>query len=411
MAVPMTLTAIGRYLLPVVCLTWCLACDSGRRPADTPAGDGGFGDASLHGAGIYSISWGNSADSDILLTGTDEQKADFLQANHPQVRVVGLNALWSQLNPKDPESHGSYQPNDPANPAYDWRLVDETIRIAAQSNKQVLVRVIGGLDKRYTPDWVWNKGGFDWIEYTHKTTLLKAVPAVWAPAFQQRWGTFVRAFGRRYDANPHLHRVGINLHAYEMFYIRDQQRLAEAVARLGFTAAKYQAAFNWNVELFAQAFPHKALFKDLAEIVDVPNREIDAVVSSTEERAAIKSLSDDVAYQALATVGPRLCLQSDGLHGSGATTGYNDTYLPNPAYRPEQVGPSGRLRVMLTAAPTNPIGFETLMPGHNGDFAELVDVAIAWPVAYVGLFTKDLRDPALQVDIARLAAALAAHRP
>ncbi|MBI4024166.1 MAG: hypothetical protein HY360_04240 [Verrucomicrobia bacterium] len=362
------------------------------------------GDSAEHG--IYSISWGNPDEEDVLLTGTDEQKTDVLQAAHPWVRMVGLNALWSRLNPSDPASHPTHALIDPANPAYDWRLVDETIRIAAKYHKPVVIRVVGGLDKHFTPDWVWTKGGFEWIEYLHKTTKVKTVPAVWAPAYQERWGAFVQAFGRRYDVNPQVHRVAITLHAYEMFYIRDQQRLTEAIAKLGFTAAKYKAAFLWNVRTFAKAFPRKALFKDLSEVVDIPADEIDAAVANAKEAAAIKRLDNELEWETIRIVGPRLRLQSDGLHGSGGITGYRERRLDTPTRRLEQVERNDRLKVMLDARRANPIGFETLMPGRNGNFKELVDVGVAWPVRYVGIFTKDLKNPSLAAEIERLGKAL-----
>lgn len=388
----------GRNTAALLALALAGVC-GGAEPNAPPEPD-------ADGRGIYSISWGNPDEENVLLTGTDEQKTEVLQAAHPCVRLIGLNVLWSRLNPSDPASHPNHDPADPSNPAYDWRLVDETIRIAAKHRKRVLIRVVGGLDKHFTPDWVWTKGGFEWLEYLHKATKVKTVPAVWAPSYQERWDAFVQAFGRRYDANPQVQRVAITLHAYEMFYIRDQERLAEAIARLGFTAAKYKAAFLWNVKTFARAFPHKALFKDLSEVADIPAGEIDAVVAGAKERAAIKRLDNELERETIRIVGPRLRLQSDGLHGSGAVTGYKEKHLDTPTRRPDQVARNDRLMVMLDAWHTNPIGFETLMPGRNGAFPELVDVALAWPVSSVGLFTKDLRNPKLATDIARLAASL-----
>lgn len=369
--------------------------------------------------GIYSIFWGNPEDWKILLDGTDQQKEDVLQASHRWVNVVGLNVLWSQLNPSDPENYPEFSPTDPTNPAYDWRLIDETLRIASKHNKLVLIRVISGLEKTFSPAWVWKRNDFKWIEYKHKASQQKTIPAVWEPAYQQRWGAFIQALGRRYNANPILHRVAITLHGYEMFYLRDKGRLAEAIAKMGFTAAKYRSAFKWNAETFIKAFPNKVLFKDLSKAMDFPSNEIDPLVSDPKERSSLKRLNNDLMRDLIDFGGPlpsrnlgrvfrepALFLQSDGLHGSGASTGYKDKELDHPTRKPHEVVIKDRLDAMLKAVKTNTIGFETLMPKHKGKFSELVDVAIAWPVKYVGLFTKDLRNPEYAADIERLAKAL-----
>lgn len=369
-------------------------------------------------SGIYSITWDAGGDEiglgfkikDVLLNGTEAEKIDYLQVNHSRVSIIGLNLLWNYLNPTDPLDYPSYSPSDPLNPAYDWRIVDESINIAQKFNKRILIRIIGGLNKKYTPDWVWTKGGFNWIEYDHNGKTL-AVPSIWEPIFQQRWGNFIKAFGKRYNSNPRIQRVGINIHAYEMFFIREKDIFQRAINELGFTATQYRNAFMWNAQNFNLAFPDKPLFKDLSEVVDISSADIDAAISDPIEREAVKKLQYNLATDLISLFGNRLYLQSDGLHGSGAVSGYGGTYFPNPTLLPSQItNQFSRLAILYNNSNTNLMGFETMMPGRNGDFDELVDVALGWPARYVGIFTKDLASSTLAAAIDRLYYGLEAKR-
>lgn len=64
-----------------------------------------------------------------------------------RVQIVRINLNWNDVADKRPA-----HPQDPSDPAYDWRLYDRAIRYAAQNGMQVMLSIL------FVPSWA-NGGG------------------------------------------------------------------------------------------------------------------------------------------------------------------------------------------------------------------------------------------------------------
>jgi hypothetical protein len=168
--------AIGVLFLLALVLTMAAGCGSKSEDAEDvlPSPEDGQGQDGPLGAGLF------------IFGRADQRIAD---SEH----ILGNNPLipWRELEPKEG--------------VYDWRPLDTAIAEAEATGTRIVPRVLtnASLFGQASPDWFFETP--DALAYYPSAEAesegFKA-PVAWDPAFQRKFGNFLRALGQRYDGNP-----------------------------------------------------------------------------------------------------------------------------------------------------------------------------------------------------------------
>ena len=136
----------------------------------------------------------------------DSQYVEDLLSNQ---RVNGISVLipWKLLEPGDDE--------------YNWQTVDSLLSLCEKSQKSLILRVStcgvdlpaqsdgsGGQADSDTPSWVFAQGAQS-VSYSSADGKKHLMPVFWDAKYLASWGNFIKSLGKRYDASPSLHSVGI----------------------------------------------------------------------------------------------------------------------------------------------------------------------------------------------------------
>ena len=163
--------------------------------------------------------------------------------DNPAVHGLTVRAVWKYLQP--------------AENAINWSFFDEAVRLAASHGKKLGLSVAAGI---FTPEWVYAAGaqrfgftmGGPWVEVKAAT-----MPEPWDPPFQQKWGGFVAAMGKKYDADPNVAYVMVSGVGYsvESYYVKTPEDVAKLEALGG--GERWLRGAEQIIDLYAKAFPHK----------------------------------------------------------------------------------------------------------------------------------------------------------
>lgn len=268
--------------------------------------------------------------------------------NDPNIIGVLLRNSWYNI-----------QPNDAAN--YDWSYFVRGLQLCQQYGKFAMLEVSAGNN---CPTWVTTYPGLN-------TSLLDAlpngkpacyIPPPWDPVFQSLWGTFVAAFGAKFDGDQLV--LGVTMWSggrdEEAFFAqtpRDVTRLDNYVNPANGVQGlqNWIDGMHWDIDQYA-SFPTTEAY--LATGIDYAN---DSGVSMTQ-----------VARYAIATF-----MGGGSIQSNGFTPSYPEpnTYFPhtNLALDGPLMGPytGYQFAASLPANVTNP------GPSYMGTMAECVANALA----------------------------------
>ena len=211
----------------------------------------------------------------------DEKVLDALDKGY--IDGISVRVHWKDLEPKEG--------------AYDWRYIDEVLRIAKEHNGTVTLRVLGGF---WAPAWIYEKGieSFEidissrrsWLseEFKAKYGDRIRLPKVWQKPYVELWARLVRALGKRYSRNPHvtlIHMAGPTFFSSEPTLALSEEDLA-VLRKEGFKLDEWREAWSETSRAYSQAFPSKRVCLNLnyvlpgenglsAELVSIVREELD----------------------------------------------------------------------------------------------------------------------------------------
>jgi hypothetical protein len=190
---------------------------------------------------------------------------------------VALTASWSDLEPNQG--------------AYSWSALDSRIAAAKQANRKVGLRLLPGVT---SPEWLFAKGAkrFSFMDENpnHGASGAKqgqrnqtygknlSLPVPWDEPFLAAWERFVMAAGEHLKDAPlaMVHVTGPNKHSAEMILPHtpnDVSRWKE----LGYSKDKLIDAWRRCVDIYARAFPNRALVLNLSPTIDDDNVTVEVV--------------------------------------------------------------------------------------------------------------------------------------
>lgn len=103
------------------------------------------------------------------------------RAREAGAQLAMLNAVWSSIAPRSRPA--GFDPANPADPAYDWKALDEAVRSAVAQGLEPI------LDVDFAPSWAEGPG---------RPSFAAAPPGSWLPSAPQL-GLFARALATRYS--------------------------------------------------------------------------------------------------------------------------------------------------------------------------------------------------------------------
>lgn len=346
----------------------CLADASEER------GDLNYFDAK-RASGIWAFNLGVTAKPSFV-TDPIERTARLISADKPYVKGLAPRFFWKTIEPEEGK--------------YNWAPIDRLFEIAESYDKLVVLRFIGGANRKRSPDWLWNHV----THYVDRTTKWKEearVPYLGDPVFQKYWDGFIAAVGKRYEAYPRLQRVAMSSGLDQEMYYTKKNMTQEEIKKLspkGGSETAYDLKQSWHQTFltYKEAFPNKAVTIDLSE----PLKGVNGIDSH--------KVMTDIVKDASAIFGGRLYIQQDGLSERNAGGG--------------EVKKSKSIRaLMLQLSTKHLLGFETLLaPQTRGsgmtapaevyyhDLRRTIDVGLSFPIYYIEAFTESLNDPSTAND-------------
>lgn len=146
---------------------------------------------------------------------------------------------------------------EPEEGKYNWALLDRYLESRDRVGKRGAIAITtyggkydGGLRM---PQWARIDGPPGSITATIVTSTARAFPRYWSPAYQERYGRFVRALGARYKDDPRMEFVGIGVGMYGETKPVDNEDEPTAAA-YGLTSDLWVSTVNAMVDLYAEAF-------------------------------------------------------------------------------------------------------------------------------------------------------------
>lgn len=290
------------------------------------------------------------------------------------VKIFSLQKPDRDLNKELPEINDSlvyglswrftWKTIEPQEGRYDWKPIDRAIELTGNAGKKVMLRVVPG---RNTPDWAYQAGvkAFDFrnTDLAHPETspesMRMAVP--WDEVYLAKWENFIRAFGRRYNGDPHIYSIQMagGGHIGEM----NLPKAHEKWRKIGYSDAKLIAAWKRIIDAYRKAFP------------DVPTN-----LDINEPLGRRSDVLEPVVSYVLATYPGKVYLQQNGLRAD---------FPPEDRIRRTLRGASGKTRVGYQM-----VGGKGFLDAKVGDRKEAFRNAIEDHASYIEVYASDVRDPA-----------------
>jgi hypothetical protein len=179
---------------------------------------------------------------------------------NPLIRGVVLRMRWQDIEPKE----GSYN----------WSYFDSEITRVAQWGKVVSLRLPSG--GRNTPGWVMELPGIESFSFLdknpyHKDTVGEEVtiPVFWNHVFLEKKKQFIRAWGARYGANPHVASVDMacaNAMTNDWNVPAHTPRDLQEWQKLGYAPEKLTAACRGLLDVTMASAPGKVVVLSIGSI-------------------------------------------------------------------------------------------------------------------------------------------------
>jgi hypothetical protein len=253
---------------------------------------------------------------------------------------------------------------EPAPGHYNWSLVDAAINDSAASGKPVFLRVLAGI---YSPTWILS------VAKTASSPATLYTPAGWLPVpwdrgFLNAWGTFIAAYGARYDGNRSIvliETAGTGI--YGESYLPGGLPLWQSV---GYTESAYVAAIQEIVRKYVAAFPRHYVGLNVSIGVVGANQNV----------------MPPLVLWVARTYPGKVYVQQNGL--SGTTVPGKQAVQAAPLFGLQMVGPSNQSRTGSLCA-----AFRTALLDHAA-FVEVYNVDATNPAYYSTLRYLMNRNPA-----------------
>ena len=251
-------------------------------------------------AGVWAFDFGANSSPDFLsldLAGA----AAVLAADNPLVQGIVPRVTWAQLQTG---------PN-----TYNWTVLDRIFEVADTYDKRVAIRIVGGRNLEFSPDFVWNSVSNYVDVYNPIWDTNLRLPQLGDPSFDLQWQNFITAVGARYADNPRLQRVHITPGLdQEMYYlpIAMTQQQTDQLWPDG-----VQAGIDGMLQAWSDAV---ATYK--TAFARSPGSGLSPVAFALEISEPILNLSgidnqglvESIVSDAIAQLGDRLYVQQDGLN-------------------------------------------------------------------------------------------------
>jgi hypothetical protein len=303
------------------------------------------------------------------------------RVDHP-LRGLAKRRGWANPNVDGVVPRTNWSVLEPAEGNFDWSYYDDALALAKRSNKRLGLSVVAGT---LTPAWVYKAGAarFDFILHTnYKEDQRETMPPAWDKVFQEKWGQFIHALGKRYDNSPHVAYVMISGpgFAIETYFVKTPEDIAKFRAAGG--AARWLEGSKKIVDQYADAFPNTPFI--LAMAPPMPNK---------EGQAAIREL----AHYGLTRYPGRFGVMHHGLNATSTSRFFlNEIIQAN----------SGK----------SPAGFQMVwsMRGENakrvkGTLREALDRAVEMKAHWVEVYAFDCDEPANGRDLEQIRSRLKAQ--
>jgi Beta-galactosidase len=164
------------------------------------------------------------------------------ELHDPRIYGLSWRFKWSTIEPQQDQ--------------YNWQPIDKAIEVSSKAGKKVMLRVIAGIN---TPEWVYQSGANPF--YFSNTDLGRSenypsslrMPIPWDDIYLAKWEGFIRAFGMRYNRNPHIYSIQMTGGGYigEMNLPKAHAKWQQA----GYSDAKLIMAWKRMIDSYQKAFP------------------------------------------------------------------------------------------------------------------------------------------------------------
>jgi hypothetical protein len=270
------------------------------------------------------------------------------EVKDPVVSGVSWRFRWKTIEPREGQ--------------YNWELMDKVLQSTSNAGKKVMLRVTAGM---FTPDWVYQAGAkpFDFsstdLAYPENFPKTTKMPIPWDEVYLAKWEAFIRAFGRRYNGNPHIYSIQMTGggHIGEMNLPKAHAKWQQA----GYSDEKLIAAWKQIIDAYQKSFPNTPTNLNIDEPLGRRSNVMKPVISYV-----------------LASYPQKVYLQHDGLKAD----------LPN----------NNRLRqIIREASGKTTVGYQMLggkgfLDSQTGDRLTAFRNALEDHASYLEVYISDVKD-------------------
>ena len=234
----------------------------------------------------------------VLPTGGRRDQSLNLQAlNNPHMSGVEVQVNWRDVEPVEG------RPN--------WSRLDSLFGAAEAAKRWVQLGVFPGF---FSPAWALEGVQSDAfaIQYGPDHGTIARLPMPWDRVYLARWFTFVRQLAQRYGGSPAFRMIqaaGPTSVSSEMT-LPSSRAAVQKLLGDGYTPAKYLAAWDQTLRVFADAFPKQC--------VTLSGPSLPILAQGRVDRAEHQRAREEIVDRAMRTLGDRLAIQSSDLHAGHA---------------------------------------------------------------------------------------------
>ncbi|MGA2392851.1 MAG: hypothetical protein ABSH03_05835 [Candidatus Lustribacter sp.] len=192
-----------------------------------------------------------------------------------------------------------------------WSQLDSLFGAAEAAKRWVQLGVFPGF---FSPAWALEGVQSDAfaIQYGPDHGTIARLPMPWDRVYLARWFTFVRQLAQRYGGSPAFRMIqaaGPTSVSSEMTLPSSRPAVQKLLGD-GYTPAKYLAAWDQTLRVFADAFPKQCV------LLSGPSLPI--LAQGRVDRAEHQRAREEIVDRAMRTLGDRLAIQSSDLHAGHA---------------------------------------------------------------------------------------------
>jgi hypothetical protein len=258
----------------------------------------------------------------------------------PYINGFAIRTGWQKIEAREGE--------------FDWSYIDGWIDALNKTNKKLILCIVAGVA---TPDWVYYAGAED-FEFIYKKRFYK-MPMPWDKIYLDKWCSFIRALGRRYNKEDSIICIRITGAGFagEMHLPKGRKNIKRWL-RVGYSREKIVNVWTIIIDAYKEAFTDKALSI--------------AIANPLMRDGAVNEI---LAY-GMETLGQRFCIQGNWLSAK--------TSFDFPLYK-----------LIKEYSKKTTVGFQMLAPFINkarmGEAKEAIDIGLAAGASYFEIYRGDIK--------------------